>query len=210
MGVVLTHPWANLMNRPSSQRCLAKTVIDDTSLWWFNRNAYGNEIALYGWTGHCLNTRKRVRCRTRHTRTHRWTDGQYTILSLAWFTEPLPDNWISFVHLLQEEQMLDKIPTWLRLSLVGWKLSLSLRKQQGLHIPWCHASLFQAWGSVGHNYHCVIFIFQSQHAKKPNVNHLITSALERERDIFPVSSHHRWDAAHKHVHGCLRLCRVKG
>ena len=33
------------MNRPNGQQCLAKAIIDHTSLWWSNTNAYCNETA---------------------------------------------------------------------------------------------------------------------------------------------------------------------
>ncbi len=63
-----------LMNGPSGQQCLAKARIHLISLWWFNANAYNNET----W-GVVQDT---------HTHTH----GQYAMLRLARFTEPLPDN----------------------------------------------------------------------------------------------------------------------
>ena len=40
------------MNRPNGQQCLAKTIIDHSSLWWFIRNMYSNETALLEWTRH--------------------------------------------------------------------------------------------------------------------------------------------------------------
>ena len=32
------------MNRPNGQQCLAKAIIDQNSLWWFNTNHYGNRF----------------------------------------------------------------------------------------------------------------------------------------------------------------------
>ena len=51
------------MNRPNGQQCLAKTIIDHSSLWWLNRNVHRNETAL-------------LECpSTRHARTHGQTDN---------------------------------------------------------------------------------------------------------------------------------------
>ncbi len=64
-----------IMNRPNGQQCLAKTIIDHTSLWSFNTNGY-------------------IPVDMKWPTTHRHTDRQCPILCLARFTEPLPDNHI--------------------------------------------------------------------------------------------------------------------
>ena len=67
------------MNRPNGQQCLAKAIVDYTSLWWFNRKAYSSETAV----------NVTMSCKTQ---TGGQTDTQYAILHPALFAEPLPDN----------------------------------------------------------------------------------------------------------------------
>ncbi len=70
------------MNRPKGQQCLAKDIIDHTSLRWFTTNPtnFRSDFELFPFG------------KTSQTETDRHADRQYQILRLAQFKEPLPDN----------------------------------------------------------------------------------------------------------------------
>ncbi len=71
------------MNRPNGQWCLAKAIINRTSLGWFSTNAYSNETALSQIWNQLWHT---------YSCNHARIDRQYPILRLARFTEPLENN----------------------------------------------------------------------------------------------------------------------